>query len=132
MTNKKVTVLFIIFVIATVGVVFIITNLNQPPKQRTFLLSDYVYYIENFSSKETVGSIKSAEDAVQKAESVWLKLYGESVKKQKPYQVFYDAQSGVWLIQGTFKRYLLSKKGGVAKILIKHSTGEVLAVWHEK
>ena len=70
-----------------------------------------------------------AADAVEKAETLWVETYGEQVKEEKPYQVFYDENSDSWLIQGTLRA---NSVGGVANFLAEGKTGKVLAVWHEK
>lgn len=102
---------------------------NKSPNVKEFELNDYQYYIDNFSSEDNLGNIIDSRDAINKAEIIWIKLYGESIKKEKPYQVFYDKKNGVWLVQGTL-RY--NMKGGVANILIQNETGKILAVWHGK
>lgn len=102
---------------------------NKSPDVNNFEVSDYQYYIENFPSEENVGSIIDSKDATKKAESIWIKLYGESVKKEKPYQLLYDEKNEIWLIHGTLRSNM---KGGVANILIDNSTGKVLAVWHDR
>lgn len=102
---------------------------NKTPNVKGFEFNDYQYYVDSFPSEENVGNIIDAKDAIKKAEKIWIKLYGESIKKEKPYQVFYDEDNGIWLIQGTLRSNM---KGGVANILIQNKTGKVLAVWHEK
>ncbi len=106
-----------------------IVCLNTSPDVKNFELSNYQYYIDNFTSAENVGSITNSRDAIKKAEKIWVKLYGESVKKEKPYRLFYDEKYETWLIQGTLRSNM---KGGVANILIENTTGKVLAVWHDK
>lgn len=102
---------------------------NKAPEVKAFEVSDYQNCIDNFSSEETVGSISGAKDAVAKAEIIWVKTFGARVKKEKPYQVSYDAEKEVWLIQGSLPSGV---EGGVANILIENRTGNVLAVWHDK
>ena len=102
---------------------------NKTPNVKAFKYNDYQYYIDNFPSEENVGNITDAKDAIKKAEKIWIKLYGENIKKEKPYQVFYDENSGIWLVQGTLRTNM---KGGVANIIIQNKTGKILAVWHDK
>ncbi len=102
---------------------------NKSPKVKDFDLNDYQHYIDNFPSEEELGSVIDSKDAIKKAELIWINMYGEIIKKEKPYQVFYDEDNGIWLIQGTLRSNM---KGGVANILIQNKTGKVLAVWHEK
>ena len=97
---------------------------------KNFDVSEYQYEIERFSSEKNVGSIANSKDAIQKAEVVWIEIYGEDVEEEQPYQASYDDQNDVWLVEGTLKG--LRHKGGVAKILIEGQSGDVLAVWHEE
>lgn len=126
--KKRIFLLVLILVIFIGGVLMVIIQ-NKSPNVNNFEVSDYQYYIDNFSSEENVGSIIDSKDAIKKAELIWIKLYGESIKKEKPYQLFYDSKNEIWLIQGTLRTNV---KGGVANILIENSTGKVLAVWHDK
>ena len=76
-----------------------------------------------------MGSIFDSKELLKKVESIWIKKFGERVKAEKPYQVFYDEQNGVWLVQGTLPADMM---GGVANIIVENNTGKVLALWHEK
>lgn len=127
---KKVFILLLLVIFTGVGTFIIIRNNHHDVKG--FELNDYQYYLDNFSSKENVGSIIDTKDAMKKAEAVWISLYGIEVKKEKPYQVFYDEYNDIWLVQGSFKSLFGNSKGGVANILIENKDGQVLAVWHEK
>ena len=108
----------------------------------TFKLEKYndtIYHYENYfpleKKSEALGFIDSAKTAKNKAEMVWIEIYGKSIKRQKPYQVFFDETNEVWLITGSFpmpERLFKSFKGGVAHILIQKSDGKVLAIWHDK
>ena len=94
-----------------------------------FDLNIYADIIEKFPSEKVLGPVTSAKEAKEKAEAVWLEVYGDEVKKEKPYSVAYDENTGTWLVQGHLPWYMV---GGVANILIQESDGSVLAVWHEK
>lgn len=122
-------VLFVISVVIALILVITICVKKRETDVLTFKLSDYQYYIDNFSSEEIVGSISNSKDALMHAECVWIKLYGNRVKEEKPYKIFYDSENGVWLIQGTLRS---NELGGVANILIENNEGKVLAVWHDK
>ena len=100
-----------------------------PVDDDTFTVDEYRRYIEDFSSDENVGPIVDAEDAAQKAEEVWIRIYGEDIKDERPYIVSYDEENGVWMVKGSLPPFAL---GGVANILIENDTGKVLAVWHGK
>lgn len=127
--RKNNVILLIFIVVMLIGVILIMAVQRNSLSIKSFDVSDYQYFIENFSSEENLGNISNAEDAVIKAENVWLKIYGEHVKREKPYQVFYDAENEVWLIQGSLRPNMM---GGVSNILIENDTGKVLAVWHDK
>lgn len=129
MSKRKRIVLLVLIVAILIGGVCMIIIQNKTPNVKGFEFNDYQYYVDSFPSEENVGNIIDVKDAIKKAEKIWIKLYGESIKKEKPYQVFYDEDNGIWLIQGTLQSNM---KGGVANILIQNKTGKVLAVWHEK
>jgi len=129
MIRKKNVFLLLLILVIFIGGVFMVIVQNKSPVVENFKSSDYRYYIDNFSSEENVGSIIDAKDAIKKSEIIWIKLYGENIKKEKPFKVFYDAKSEIWLVQGTLRSNMM---GGVANILIDNDTGKVLAVWHDK
>ncbi|MDR0286375.1 MAG: YbbC/YhhH family protein [Clostridiales bacterium] len=86
--------------------------------------------MRDFSSDRVVGTTENVQQAKEKAESVWIEIYGKEKKRNKPYEVFYDEYEEVWLVMGTLPpKY---SAGGVPYILIKKSDGKVLAVWHDR
>ena len=129
MSKRKRIVLLVLIVAILIGGVCMIIIQNKTPNVKGFEFNDYQYYVDSFPSEENVGNIIDAKDAIKKAEKIWIKIYGESIKKEKPYQVFYDENTGIWLVQGTLRSDMM---GGVANILIQNETGKVLAVWHDK
>ena len=131
MAKKKMflVVAIVILVACIVGGVFMIIIKNKSPQIKTFNLSEYQYFIDNFSSEDCLGSIFDSKELLKKVESIWIKKFGERVKAEKPYQIFYDEQNGVWLVQGTLPADMM---GGVANIIVENNTGKVLALWHEK
>ena len=124
---KKQVIFISIFVV--IGAIIIMTRCFRKPLVGEFELSDYQYFVENFSSEEILGEIIDSKDAIIKAEKTWIKIYGEGIKDEKPYRIFYDSKNDVWLIQGSLQS---NSVGGVANILITGNNGKVLAVWHEK
>ena len=112
------------------GIVFGVVML-MPTKVESFDLEDYRTYLENesFQVDLVLGETETAEDAKEKAEDVWIERYGKDVKSQRPYAVYFDEQSEVWLVTG---RLHFWADGGTASILIQKSDGRVLAVWHGK
>lgn len=111
------------------GGVAVVLIKNESPDIKPFEVSEYQYYIDNFPSEENLGFISDANDLLKKVEAIWVEKYGERIKNEKPYQVFFDEKTGTWLVQGTLQSNMM---GGVANILVKNDTGSVLAVWHDK
>jgi|GEM_PF-1883909 len=111
------------------------SNPEEGDNVDSFSLAEYNYYIENFPLDRIVGFIDSSEDAIREAESIWIELFGEKVKKQRPYKVSFDEENQVWLVEGTLHQPDAYPNvvvlGGVAYLLIQKSDGRVLAVWHE-
>ena len=96
---------------------------------KSFDLIDYQDYIDNFSSDKNIDIGNDIKIMLEKVENIWVQEYGDDVKKQKPYEVFYDETSKVWLVRGTLPSDTV---GGVANILVDNDTGKVLAIWHDK
>ena len=122
--NILIVVLFVFFVM-----VVSVLMLLEEPKIGKFNLNNYQYYIENFSSNENIGNTSDLREVLLNVEKLWIEMYGESVKNERPYKVFYDSINDVWLVQGSLKS---NSMGGVANVLIEKSTGRVLAIWHDK
>ena len=130
---KKKTIVIICAIILFIGGVVAILLFNQKPKVGQFNFVEYSNYIIDFPSNIVLGPVNNAESAKDKAQSVWLQLYGESIKDEKPYQVFFDESNEMWLVTGSMPKCLFdTTKGGVANITIRKSDGKVLAVWHDK
>ena len=130
MVKRKVLFVFLLVIfIAFIGGILVVIIKNKSPEIKTFEVSEYQYYIDNFSSEDNLGFISDSKELLKKVEVIWIKQYGESIKNQKPYQVFYDEANGIWLVHGTLRSNML---GGVANILVDNDTGKVLAVWHDK
>ena len=131
--KKKVFVFtFIISLILIGGVVFIIvlrTNYQNDKIIKTFTTNDYQYYIDNYSTERYLGKIKDYKDAKEKAELMWLELYGLNIKNKKPFVVYYDSSYGIWLVSGSMPKNTV---GGVPYILLREADGKVKAVWHDK
>ena len=130
MVKRKATLaaVLILSVVCIGGIVTAIIKSRSPDIQ-TFSVSEYQYYIDNFSAEKDFGVIADTKDLLKKAERVWIEKYGKRVKSQKPYQVLYDEKNGIWLVRGTLHA---DRMGGVAHVLVDSATGKVLAVWHDK
>lgn len=134
--TKKMEYLLLVFILILIVIASISLGFISKSKKKdnsitveSFDVGNYQSFIENSSSEESLGSISNAEDAITKAETVWVKIYGNQVKDEKPYKVFYDKENQIWLITGSLRPNTL---GGVAYILLENDTGKVLAVWHDK
>lgn len=127
--RKRLFIFLLVLFIAFIGGILVVIIKNKSPEIKTFDVSEYQYYIDNFSSEDNLGFISDSKELLKKVEVIWIKQYGERIKNQKPYQVFYDEANGIWLVHGTLRSNML---GGVANILVDNDTGKVLAVWHDK
>lgn len=126
MKNKSIIISVLLLVVIVVGAIVVGVNTQ---KVGEFDLNDYTDMVEEFPSDKVLGPVTSAKDAKEKAETVWLEIFGEEVKEEKSYGVSYDIDTGTWLVQGHLPIYMV---GGTAHILIRESDGAVLAVWHYK
>ena len=127
--RKGLFIFLLVLFIAIIGGILVVIITNKSPEIKTLEASEYQYYIDNFSSEDNLGFISDSKELLKKVEVIWIKQYGERIKNQKPYQVFYDEANGIWLVHGTLRSNML---GGVANILVDNDTGKVLAVWHDK
>ena len=110
-------------------------KVTDPPEEELagyFKLSDYERELKLFPREENFGPITDIESLLEKTETLWVEVYGRKVKDEKPYQVYFDKESGAWYVHGTFHDPKGNKKGGVHHILVDHETGDVLAVWGNK
>lgn len=136
MKNNKALVFILVCVAAVLtGLLAIPHFRNRPVDGKPFALSDYgdILAMKEFSSDLQMGAIADGKDAAEKAEAVWLEVYGDTVEDEKPYVVSRDDENGVWFVTGSLPsdRWGGSVRGGTACILIRDD-GTVLAVWHEK
>lgn len=125
---KKYIILSIVILLSVSGFVAIFYG-NRDNKINNFSIEEYQEYISKFPSTENVGNIENQKQAKEKAEQLWITKYGNNIKKKKPYNVSYDKQNKIWLVEGTLPKNAL---GGVPHILIDGTTGTVLAIWHDK
>jgi len=121
--------LFCLAILLVGSAILFISNYGGKEKIKEFSLNEYNDYIQRFPSDRKTDTIESAKMAKVEAEKIWIEIYGKQVKKEKPYNVFYDDKNEVWLINGSLRKGWV---GGVAYILIRKHDGKVLAVWHCK
>jgi len=106
------------------------TTSESESEMRIDLLQEYSRMIKQFPVDNNVGIIESKEDAIKVAEEIWLNKYGGSILEKKPYITVYDERNEVWLVRGALPMDMYTT-GGVPFMLVR-SSGEVLAVWHDK
>ena len=74
------------------------------------------------------GFVPTPEIAVQIAEVILKKIYGEKIiERQKPF--FVNLENNTWIIEGQLGKGFV---GGVAYMEIRKSNGEILKVLHGK
>ncbi len=105
-------------------------NLDNSNAIKTFSVDNYKEYIENETNNIFTHEINNQTEAKNIAEDLFVKIYGEDVLKEKPFNVSYDCKADTWLINGTFHGNK-NAVGGVANLIVT-SNGEVKAIWHEK
>lgn len=128
--------------IAVIVLITVILGQCALAKVRPFELSeqeDLLQWYEESSLRENhpfltepVGPIENAKTAKKVAEDVWLQIYGETAKDQKPYEVYYDEENSVWCVCGTASIFESETTDGVVMILLQAETGEILAVGQSK
>lgn len=133
MKKKLFIICSVLLVILVIGGICIYSAFRDE-KVEKFSLNDEPYYlqaIQDFPSDKVLGEILTAKDAKEKALDEWLEKFGEKVKNDKPYKVFYDEKNEIWLVKGSLPRSIFSSvKGSVPNILIRKSDGKVLAIWY--
>ncbi len=128
--KKRIVLIIIIIILIGAGTVLgVILHNKSTNIIGEFKLSDYQYFLDNFSSDTRVEEIDNDEEAKAQAEKIWIEHFGREVKREKPYNVSYDSENNVWMVYGSLPRYYSA--GGEAYILIQ-SDGRVLAIWHYK
>ncbi len=92
-----------------------------------------VYFAYNFKEQNNASSIIqinlniNKETAIKIAEAIFEQLYGAKVLEQRPWNIFDNGSA--YEIRGTFNKLGF---GGVAKIIINKSDGQVLYYIHGK
>lgn len=85
---KKLVFLVVLFLVSINVVMYCYLN-SVFFEVGTFSANEYREEIEKFSSNEVLGEVLTKKDAIEKAEKLWSGLYGENVKNEKPYRVFF-------------------------------------------
>lgn len=125
MTKKRLLILGLVGVMVLAVLSQLLPLFSNP---KTFVLEDYVSEIAQYGSTQNVGTITDEADALTKAETLWVSLYGAIILKEKPYTVQTDPNTGTYLVKGSLPQ---GSAGGVAMVILE-AGGRVLAVWHTK
>lgn len=91
-------------------------------------------------SKKSFGEILSEEDAMEKAETVWIELCwsDDNIKNDRPHTTKFYEEYGVWLVDTFTLRSVVNEEGNSAPvpvpgsgycIIMRKADGKVLAVW---
>ncbi len=123
--NKKSVLIIGILLALLIGGAISFLSPSMESKVKDFDVATYNSYIKQFPSEEILGPIDDAKNAEEKAETVWLELYGDEVKNKKPYTIFFDDSNEVWLVEGSLSK---NRIGGVPHILIQRSDGKTAIV----
>jgi hypothetical protein len=79
------------------------------------------------------GFVPNAETAAEIAEAIWLPIYGEAIKDERPYKVSLVSDR-IWLVRGILESGRDGEivLGGVAEAWIARADGRVIHVTHGK
>lgn len=105
--NKKMFLIICLVIVLLIGGVFAVLRFNKASKVEIFNIAEYSKYISEFPSDKVLGPINNAEIAKEKVESLWVEIYGESIKNKKPYIVLFDDKNQVWLVKGSLPKIKL-------------------------
>ena len=98
----------------------------------TFDYSSYEQRIIKHKSDLEVEPILDYEDAIEKAEQLWLQAFYDDCTEldfHRPFMAFYNTEYDLWLIRDD---WLANPHFGCAYCVIEGSTGKVIAIWYEK
>ena len=121
-----------------------IEELSSAKRALEFNYEDYT--TQASVGKEIIlGKTDSYDKAVKNAEAAMAEFYFErEIDGQKPFIVYYDSGSKIWLVTGSFYQTIKELEeagqdindyvfaGGVINVLIREEDGEVLAIWGEE
>lgn len=110
--KKVLAVIFVLIAIVGIYVVYLLVNRCEG---------------SSTSNPEVDGYVPDEETAIKIAEAVWLPIYGENVKDEKPFHASLKNDS-IWIVEGT----LHTELGGVARAEIQKRDGKILRVIHGK
>lgn len=80
-----------------------------------FDIKDFQNEIDEFPSSDNIGPVNSVDDLLDKAERIPIRVYGEEIKNEKPFEVSHDGKHEIWMICGTLTP---GYEGGAVNILV--------------
>ena len=81
----------------------------------------------HFAYKLSRDAVPTEEVALEVGKAVLVGVYGESVLRAAPFDVFYDKNRKAWIIIGTLPEGYV---GGVPEITVRKSDGRILRIHH--
>lgn len=106
---------------------------NRPVNTGEFSALDYREELSEFAAKGIyIDETHDTSEMLRQAEVIGTDIYGDGIKKSKPYNFYYDSENELFLLNGTISTLFGNHKGGIQQMIVNAETGEVLAIWHEK
>ena len=129
--KKALFVIILILIISIISIIVFFFLNNEELSIKEFKITDYQNYLKTqwFSSDIVIDNANDEKALLKEVEKIFINTYGERIKKEKPFKLFYDENSNSWLVCGTISP---NQDGGTACIIVDKQTGKVLALWHEK
>jgi len=94
------------------------------------ILTLTVFSSKNENINQQVNDYVPNEETAKKvAEAIWIPIYGEKVKKFKPYNAHLVDDNTIWIVQGKLPK---GRLGGVPYIEINKKDCRILKVTHGK
>lgn len=81
---------------------------------------------EEWSIKQ--GYVPDSTTAVQIAQIIFVRVYGDKVLEKKPFKTVLKNQ-GIWIVEGSLKA---GEDGGVPHIEIQKADGKIVDLYHSK
>lgn len=138
-------VIIVSVAIVTAYIAFLIyPKVANSVKIGTFNLSDYNEAIEfhdiimdmpeeQDKFRKYLGKFDNEDELCILAHEIWIEMFDDLAKYQKPYTVDYDAQTDTWLVSGCLCRHFTLKKVyRRAYMIVRGSDGKIIAMWADR
>ena len=126
-----VILLGVLFLVLVIVAIIIIHESMKALVVKEFSVSDYEWELQTYPSNKNVGSVDTADRAVDVAKNLWLEEFGmingQSYDPLKgiAIRISFDSENQCWLIYGD----LPSNVDGAVPHALIETSGRVLAVW---